>query len=248
MRKSVMAAAAIASFMFHAGANAGSYQFEGGLVYVDVDAGFFSDSALGIDGTFHFDPVDSAGLPLAEAPFMRRASNVSASYITTDESEVDTLSGGIELFLEQVYLAAEVDSVSNGIDSTDLSARAGLFIADHTLLYLGYANEDAADLTALSLGLKSVTKMVGDTALNIELELAKFDDDDDTLVLSGLIDYHFNPMFSAGVRIIESDADNDDTAVGVGARFFFTETVSGEIEYLTQDETDTFGLRLAARF
>ena len=44
----------------------------------------------GIQGTYYLNPVNDRSGPLAEAAFIQRASNVSASYNYATENEIDT--------------------------------------------------------------------------------------------------------------------------------------------------------------
>lgn len=251
MKKQLVALGAAAVFGLSAPALAQDFQAEGGISYVGIspDVGP-SDSAIGVDFTLHFDPVRTQGHPLAEAAFLNRASNVFGAYATFDKADLDSILLGGEFYIQDFYLRGEFNRLSGGgASSNDYGLTVGFLPRDGLLLTLGYDKADLADVDTITLGAKSVTKMVGDTALNLEGSLAFVDDGASTKVLALSGDYYFNPMFSAGARFAYTDNDFDSfTAVGVGARYFFTPTFSLEAEYITEDSVDTFGFRGALRF
>ncbi len=62
--------------------------------YIDPDNGS-SGSAFGVDGTYHFNPVQTRNAPLAEAAFLDRASNVNAHATFADRGDVDDNTYGV---------------------------------------------------------------------------------------------------------------------------------------------------------
>jgi hypothetical protein len=230
-------------------AQAQDYQFEGGLSYIDLDPDFGrSDSVLGVDLTWHWDGVRTAGLPLQEAAFMTRAGSLQASYFTFDKADLDLLSVGAEVYVDRLYLAAEYDRFSNGATSDDFTIGIGYVPVDGLRIAGRYLIADLGD-DAIAAEVKYVMLLGGGTALNLEGSVEFVDDDADTRLFGALADYYFNPSFSIGARIVYVDDDfGSDTGWGVGAKYFFTPTISGEVEYFSDDFVDSIGVRFAMRF
>ncbi len=247
MKKTYLAVAVAAAFAVQGVAHAQDYQMEAGLSYIDIDNNGFSDSAIGVDFTYHIESVNTQDRPLAEAYFLGRNSNVGASYVTIDEDEIDVLGLSAEFWFENIYVAADFSREDDGLfDETfnDYSARLGYMMSDSLLGYVGMADGDSFVKSSILVGVKYVAD-IGAGFVNLEAEL-ETNDGDNALSLIG--DYFFSHQFSAGLRVVETDVDGVDTGFGVGTRYFFTPTVSGELEYFTQDDVDVIGLRVAARF
>lgn len=225
------------------------YQFEGGLSYISIDPDFgSSDSALGIDLAWYLEPVRTGNLPLAAAAFYTRANNVYASYVTFDDLDLNVLGLGGEFYVDRLYLAAEYMRFSNGGSSDDFGVAIGYVPVDGLRVAARYVFADVGG-DAYGVDLKYVTQLAGDTAFGLDASAEFLDDDFDSKSYSLGADYYFNPSFSLGARMVYSDDDfGSDTAWGAGAKYFFTPTISGEIEYLSGDSADTLGLRIAARF
>jgi hypothetical protein len=232
-----------------AAAQAQDYQFEGGLNYVYANPDFgSSDSAIGIDLTWHLDTVRVGNLPLAGAAFYNRNSNVSASYLTFDDLDLDLLTLGTEYYYERFFLGAEYLRFSNGSTSDDFELAVGYVPVDGLRLAARYYIADIGD-DAWSVDFKYLRPLSGGTAVGMDASAEFADDFADTQTYSLSGDYYFNPSFSLGARIVYTDNDFDsDTAWGAGAKYFFTPTISAEVEYLDSDFLETFGVRIAARF
>jgi hypothetical protein len=230
-------------------AQAQDYQFEGGLSYVRLDPDFgSSDSAFGVDLTWHWEPVRTAGQPLQEAAFMTRNGSLQASYFTFDDADLDLLSVGAEVYVDRLYLAAEYERFSNGATSDDFVLGIGYVPVDGLRIAARYLIADIGD-DAIIGEVKYVTLLGGGTALNLEGSVEFVDDDADTKLFGVLADYYVNPSFSIGARFVYVDDDfGSDTGWGVGAKYFFTPTISGEVEYFSDDFVDSIGVRVAMRF
>ncbi|MCH8543485.1 MAG: putative porin [Alcanivorax sp.] len=248
MKKTYLALAVAAALSAtHGVAQAQDYNVEFGVFYIDVDVeGGLDDSALGLDATFHFDTVNTAGRPLAEAAFLGRNNNVFVSYLTYDDEDLDVFAFGGEFWLGDIYLAAAYESESSDtfITEDSYAVSLGYMLGDGLLVGVGYEDGDEREHETVSVGAKYVGQ-VGENFINLEGDLAFTDGD---AVLSLDADYFFTHEFGAGLRVIESDESGVKTAYGVGARYFFTPTISAEAEYLTQDDDKIFGFRVAGRF
>lgn len=232
-----------------AAAQAQDYQFEGGLTYLYANPDFgSSDSALGIDLTWHLDPVRVGNLPLAAAAFYNRSNSVSASYLTFDDLDLDLLTLGTEFYVDRFFLGAEYLRISNGSTSDDFELAVGYVPVDGLRLAARYYIADVGD-DAWTVDFKYVRPLGGGTAVGLDASAEFVDDFADTKIYAFSGDYYFNPSFSLGARIVYTDNDFDsDTAWGAGAKYFFTPTISAEVEYLDSDFVETFALRIAARF
>jgi len=239
MKKTYLAVAIAAAFAAQGVVHAQDYQMEAGLSYVDFDG---DETVIGLDFTYHFETVSTNGRPLAESAFLGRNSNVSATYATFDEADVDAFSVGVEYWFDDIYTSAEYTDIDG---DGDYELRLGYMLDDGFLVYLGLNDGDSyVDKSDLVFGTKYVAKM-GDNFVNLQAELTTNDGDN---FVDLTADYFFTNEFSAGIRVSESDLDGDKTEFGIGARYFFTPTISGEVEYSTKDSADTIGLRVAARF
>lgn len=176
------------------------------------------------------------------------ASNLSLAYTAIDKADFDVLAGVAEFYLGDFYLAGGATHFSNGGDSTDFNIAAGSLPMDGLLVKIGYADFDATSDSAVSVGAKYVKQLANGTAFNVEGDIVLYDDDADTreYLLSG--DYYINNAVSIGLRYADSTVSGADATFGAGARYFFTPAFSGELEYTTNDDVDSFGARLALRF
>ena len=239
-----------ASGALAAPAFAQDYQAEVGIsiLHLDPDVGR-TDRTFGIDGTWHFDPVRTQGLPLAEAAFLGRSSNISAGYAAQDRGSLDFIDLGAEFYVENLYFAANYERTANGSNVHDYGLRAGFLPMDGLRLTVGYDKDDLTDTDIYSVGAKYVAPLIDDSAINIEGELGFADDSNENVRLTVLSDYFFSHEFSAGVRFAYVDRDSgNDSFVGVGSRYFFTPVFSGELEYLSDGDDDIWALRAALRF
>lgn len=237
-------------------ANVSAYQIEAGGVYIDYDD--LDDSALGLSGTYYFAPVDDSGIPRAEADFLRRASSVTAAYLTLDDADADVLAAGVEAYMESFYFSANFSRADFGSNNENgFGAELGFLPAEGVRLSVSYTGEDYVDYLdpSLALGVSSIGlkgKMVrplnGSQAFNIEGGIAQIDDFDDTIVYQLGGDFYVNHDLSFGLRYTDSDQSNSNEDITLRARMFFIPTVSARIEYSMQDFNDRILLGISGRF
>ena len=242
-------AALVTTFAVPGVAQAQPYDFEAGLSYInfDPDVGR-SDSAIALDLAWYWDGVRTVGLPLQEAAFINRASNINFGYLTFDRADFDETSLGAEYYVDRLYLAADYIRSSNGDTFHDFVLGIGYVPMDGFRLAARYVIVDEGD-DAFAFEAKYVGLLAGGTAWGIEGSLEFVDDDFDTTFFNLSGDYYFTPELSAGLRFSYLDDDfGSDSGWGIGAKFFFTPTISGEIEYFDDDFVETIGVRFAARF
>lgn len=264
--KKTLLAASVAALAFAPAAYAENYQMEAGIGYgyYDFDDGGSADLFMA-DFTYHFEQVSTAGHPLNEAAFLERSTNVygGLTHLDTDNFDAQSLELGVEAFIEDFYVNANIERnflPSGSSDTTDFEVKAGFLPMDGFLLTLGYELEEDGtekngkdkDLGTISLGGKFVTPLDGEMALNLEAEVGFQDDNDDTVVYTLGGDLYFNHAVSAGLWVSDTDKSGDKTEFGIRGKYFVTPLVSLEatfINNLNNEKKDTaFGLGANLRF
>jgi hypothetical protein len=229
-----------------AAATASDYTVEGGLSWWDLEG----NTAWGGDITVYFSPVIySNDRPLAEARFLSRAGNLSINYARDTGGDFDLIDGSLELYVDDFYAAIGASRFSNDFDVDSYGLRGGWMITPATRLTGGWErieSSDQTDIDRYTLGAKHVTLLGGGRAINIEGDLGAADNGDTKFTYNLKADYYFSPAFSLGGRY---DGIGSEDRYGLGTRYFFTPMLSGEIEWLRDDNRDdTFQLRLGTRF
>ena len=249
-----LAAASLSGF---GAAQAQDYQMEGSAAYSSIkrDVGA-SDSVLGLGFTYNFEQVKTAGVPLAEAAYLGRNSNLALAYATVDKADVDTMGAQGEFYLDNLYLAAlyaTTDVAGTSVDT--FGGSIGFRLGEGTQLALGYTTTDAGaggSVDAISLSAKHVAKLSGGNFINLEGDYSTLDDAVDTKTFSVAGDFYFDPTFSLGASFTSSDdsASSSSSDFGVSGRKFFTPALSGELSYGTAGDgtADVITVGFAARF
>src|SRR5690606_34616833 len=118
-----------------------SYQFEAGLDYLYVTLGDMgSRDTFGINGTYYFSPGHTQNLPLAEAAFINRASNIRVSAL--DDPQTITVRGEWYLTAIPLYLAAQTVHQDTPFGSdNNWMASIGLTPIDGLRLYTNINDE-----------------------------------------------------------------------------------------------------------
>jgi hypothetical protein len=227
-------------------AQAQNYQMEAEVGYTDTDLN--DDSILDASFTYHLAPVVTSGMPLAEAAFLMYSSNIGVGYATFDDADVDTIGVQGEFYFDKIYLRGGYSSTDfDGTDSDTISGRIGYIVMPGLRVAAGVDRVDidlpgAEESNDIVIEGKYVTKLAGDTAVNLEASLTMLDEaDDDVIGISG--DYYFNRMLSVGAGASFAD---DDTNYGVNARYFFTPVISGQLQYVTVNDGDDDSIRVSA--
>jgi hypothetical protein len=225
---------------------ASDYTVEGGLSWWDIEG----ENAWESDITVYFSPVTVAGdRPLAEAGFLSRASNLSLNYARDTGGDFDLIGGSLELYVDDFYAAISASRFSNDFDVDSYGLRGGWMIAPAVRLTGGWERiemEDGADIDRYTVGAKYFTSLGDGRAINFEGNLGAADNGDTKFAYDLHADYYFTPAFSLGARY---DGVGSDDRYGLGTRYFFTSMLSGEFEWLRDNnDDDIFQLRLGARF
>lgn len=263
MKKTYLAMAVAAASFVATPAIAQDYQMEAGLSYIslDKDSGG-SDSAIGVDFTYNLEQVSTAGKPLAEAAWLNRNNNVGLGFTTVDKADRDIINLNGEFWLDDIYLAADVDRwdgknfVGDSDDDIDLQVSAGFMVNEGLLAYAKVnKNTSVYDKTGFGLGAKYVADL-GANFVNLEGELNSIDSNMEINVAG---DYYLSNELSVGLSLSALNLDDkyklfmdDKLEVGINAKYFFLPNAYGSLEYvLNNDHTDkdsAIGLRIAARF
>lgn len=245
MRHKILSITAAMGMALSTGAMAAdSFNFEVGGQYIDFDV----TEAWAVDTTVFFQPVSAARGPLAEAGFLNRASNLSLAYLRQKNGDFDSASIFAEFYADDWYFSANYNRFSNGFTLDDFGLQVGLMVDENTRATIGYNRSEVlfgSDLDIYSVGLKHVTMLNGDTALNLEGEVGWATNGSDDIAYNLQADYYLNRNFSFGARYRGIGSDDE---WGLGTRYFFTPNFSGGLEYTRVDSSDVIAARIAARF
>lgn len=229
---------------------ANAYQAEVGATLGYVDAG---DGTLvvGVDGTYYLQPVQTKDLPLNEAAFLNRASNVygSLAYADNDLTDVTTIGAGVEYFVpnSDFYLHAGAGlNQSDVIDTTTYLLEAGYLPVSNFLLAAGISGtrvDGGSNSSDPLLRAKYVTNVSG---YDVNLEGGLTFADDTAFTLGG--DVYLDKTFSIGASYFDSGVKDVDGIFSIRAKKFFTPQVSLGANIDLADEANAFTLRGAYRF
>lgn len=226
--------------------SASAYQFEASGIYIDFDDQ--NDSVLGVTGEYHFLPVKTKDMPLAEAAFLGRSSNLGVFYYTWDTADIDVMGVDGEAYIQDFYLAANVSRTDNaGADTDDFGLEVGFVPVDGLLFTAGYNDNDQTD-DSIGLAIKWVNALQGEMASNIEVAVQQADDVNDTITYSLAGDLYVNRMMSFGLGYEDTDQSNSNEDIELRARMFVIPTLSVQLSYFSQDTNDRIMLGLTGRF
>lgn len=198
------------------------------------------------DGKYYFNLVKTDNLPLAEAAYLGKNSNVflaaSRSYGHGYLTGGKAYSGGVEVYIPENFLYIKVEGNHQRYDGdSDTSALATIGITPVDGLRVStswntdesyHANLDAKYVTALGNG----------QYINVEATLA--DSDFGTYKSIGG-DYYFDNTFSVGAEVSDDDAGKNYL---VRTRKFFTEQFSGDLAYVDNYFGNTVAMGINYRF
>ena len=260
MKKLAIASALLSALAVTGTANAYQAEVGAAAAYVDPDNGG-SGSALGVNGTYYFNPVQTRNAPLAEAAFLDRASNVNAQATFADRGDVDdnTYGVGAEIFVpnSDFYLSGNVSQNETerfnvlgqkyDFDTTYYAAEVGYLPAPGLLIAAGLKgydndNDDGVDPT---LRAKYVTTLSNGKDINLEAGAAFGDLDEYNLAA----DYFIDKTLSIGADYSNNDLKNQ-SEFGINARKFINQQVSleGRVGFGEDDNNDYNSFGVAAKY
>ncbi len=199
-----------------------------------------------INGKYYFNPVKTTNLPLAEAAYLGKNSNVffalDRNYGHGYAGDSKAYSGGVEVYIPENFVYIKVEGTHNSYDhDSDNSATTtlgltpldGLRVTSSWNSDEGYhANIEAKYVTALGNG----------QYINVEAGFA--DTDFGTYKMIGG-DYYFDNTFSVGAEISDDDTG---TSYLVRTRKFFSEEFSGYVSYADTDAGNIAAVGVSLRF
>jgi|GEM_PF-595577 len=240
--------------------NAGTYQAEIIPVYATGEvevAGIDVDTdLLTLGGNFYIGSVNDSKGPLAEAPFMDRASSLTVAYLTGEiessgnEADIDgyALGGRYVDRASGWILEAGFDTLEqDDSDDTDtLNLSVGRYIAKYTTLTFTYTNVDDSsddDSDAYALSIKRVTPMAMGAFISLtgSVGVADVDSSDNPLSVGGSVTYyptrHFG--FGASAAFVDSD-DTEERAYSLFGSWFPVNNlaITGSYNIIDDDEID----------
>ncbi|MGE0030758.1 MAG: outer membrane beta-barrel protein [Steroidobacteraceae bacterium] len=176
-------------------------------------------------------------LLLAAAPFAAQAEEMSYSFVDLGYAETD---------------------IDNGPTGDGFGARGSVGFAENFFVFADYLNQDIAgidfDLYSVGLGgrleIAESVDLVGKVGyLEANGEAGGFTADDSGYLVSAGVRARPAQQFELEGNVIYRDLGGgaDDTAVAVGARYFFTDMFAVGAEYELSDDADTWfaGIRLS---
>lgn len=229
---------------------ADTYQSEVGLSAVrwDLDGLNSSSNNYEVNGKYYFNAVKTDNLPLAEAAYLGKNSNVFAAYSRSYSNgflaDNKVLSGGVEVYIPESFLYVKVDaahySYEHGIDSDNNAVTTiGLTPLNGLLVTTSWDSDESYHA---NIAAKYVTAIGSGHFINVEASLA--DTDFGTYKAIGG-DFYIDNTFSVGALISDDDTGTDYT---VRTRKFFSEQFSGELAYTDANFGNEVSLGVSYRF
>ncbi len=227
---------------------ADSYQAEisGGVTRIDADGQSAKINAYDVEGVYHFNAVNTTNLPLAEAAYLGKNSNVFAELLDRPRQhgwlKYQSYQVGAEFYIPENFLyvkAGVVRQTLGGAHNNDWFTTIGITPIDGLLVTTDYYHDAGYDA---NIHAKYVTDIGNGQFINVEAGLA--DSDEGTITHIGG-DYYIDRTFSVGAEIVDGDSDTDYT---LRTRKFFSENFSGELSYTDSDNDNAIRLGLAVRF
>ena len=227
---------------------ADAYQAEVSATAVRFDVNGMSShvNSYEAEGKYYFKLVNTDNVPLAEAAYLGKNSNAFISYLKnhargySHNSEV--YSGGLEVYIPENFLYVKVEGVHQDYRSssdTSFNTTLGLTPVDGLRVTTTWNSDESYHA---NLSGKYVTAIGNGQYINLEASLA--DTDFGTYKLIGG-DYYFDNTFSVGGEISD---DNLGTNYVIRTRKFFTESFSGELNYVDTQMGNLVALGVNYRF
>lgn len=252
---------------------ASTYQSEIDLHYLENDVDDYSDeaSAIELEGTYYFAPVDTTNVPFAEAAFLRKANSVSLRLMRqeyeTPYSDGKNYQRGVDVnyFVPDTmfYMGAGIHQYKNdysysyydpvyGYNEGNYESewestwvgRVGVTPIDGLLVWSEfYEHQDLSEYW--NLNAKYVKTLANNRAIGIESSFAQ-SNDFDSHILDIAADYYFTQAFSIGAGV---SIDDSDSANGlIRSRYFLTDKISMDISYTDGEYFDTWRAGGSIRF
>ena len=254
--KYVHSAFVVAALGLAGTAVAGEYQIQVGAALVDgsIDTDALDDDIRGraFSASTFFGVVEDGNGPLAEAPFIDRASSLSISFLDTDtdETDVETEDFGIAIRLVDAEsgwtFGLGFDSGTVGSTDTEaLSLSVGNYVAETTEIGFTFVFSDEEsnatgkeDSESWAFTLDHLFN--GALPVAIAAELGSVDVDGESEQLAGVAATVY-PIQSLGIGAAYELIDGEEEVETTGAfvEWYFTRTYAVSASYLVVDSGET---------
>jgi hypothetical protein len=235
-------------FSISAFASADAYQSEVGASVArwNLDGLNSSSNNYEFNGKYYFNLVRTDNLPLAEAAYLGKNSNVFAAfgrnYGHGYSGDSKIYSGGVEVYIPENFLYLKVDAAhSNYSDSSDNNAitTIGLTPLDGLRVTTSWDSDESYHA---NIAAKYVTAIGGGQFINLEASVA--DTNFGTYKSIGG-DFYFDNTFSVGAQVSDDDMG---TNYSIRTRKFFSEQFSGELSYADTSLGNEVAVGVSFRF
>lgn len=232
-----------AALLLHTGlAQASTYQFDAGLSNYKWQDNGYNENEIEIDGTYYFTPVSSEGVPLAEAGFMGRHSNINGYVYRSTDSDYSGYGVTGELWADELY--ASVTNYANDGNAVNEFA-LGYSPKPGVLFSARHAENRCCDQTSYTLGAKYVGTLLGDHSVGVNTEYERREGDD---FVNVDFNYYVTPAFSLLLSGGTNNSATQDDLFGIGSRYFFTQRLNAEVFFNKVGNEKLTLVRLGMRF
>jgi hypothetical protein len=208
---------------------ADTYQAEAGVTLDNFDSNSRSSSynTYTFNGSLYFNPVDASKGPRAEAAFLSRASDISASYTDSNNHTAD---GNYNLDTRVVVNSNLVLEAGYADFNFDKAFRLGMgtYVSDHADVVVSYSKTDNSNLRTLEAAYHSVLNLVGTSSLGYTASVAYINPPvgNNGYALSADATYYLNPSVGVGGVVSHTDLGlSKNNTFGVQASYFITPVV-----------------------
>lgn len=225
-------------------------------------------TGVGVAGTFYLDPVNAESGPLAEAAFITRASAVAVAitkskteysgFSDDEDEELTTLDAALRIGVGKNFvLTPSIGNWTFSQDNDDTEVRrlgldVGLFAADNQEIYVGLAKDDVEDsdtsLQHLRFGYHGLINLSDTQFLDLKVGYDSIDidygnSDESASEISLAATYYPTRNFGIGLTHSSySDDDSDSTDLELNAEYFFSDTISGSLSFISGEDDHDSGL------
>ncbi len=204
------------------------------------------EKSYGLMGNYYFNAVKTDNLPLAEAAYLGKNSNVFATVFDyprqNGDSSAQKYQAGAEFYIPEnfLYVKAGVSRYStDNYRKNDWFTAIGITPIDGLLVTTEYSHEDGYDA---NIHAKYVAEL-GGHFINLEAGVT------DTYAGTGTEvggDFYIDNTFSVGGLIRDDHYDGDSYTLRT--RKFFSESFSGDLSYTDSDFGNILKVGLSFRF
>lgn len=227
-------------------AAADSYQvdLEALASHTKIDGFDSKVKTYGLGGAYYFNAVSTINVPLAEAAFLGKNSNIYAGALRSSWSgeHFNSYLVGAEFYIPENFLYVNAGArrvTGNNVTDNDWHATVGITPLDGLLVTTSYYGDEGYDA---NISAKYVMGIGSENFVNVEATL--MDTDSGTFKELGG-DFYIDTSFSVGGAVSELNSDNTYT---LRTRKFFSEQISGELSYEDAPDTNTITAGVSVRF